>query len=198
VHLQSAWNKYGEDAFEFLIIQVVENKIELVKYEQYWMNKLQVNDRTIGYNSSPTAFSCLGVKHSDEVKLAASKRKLGIKQSEETKLKRSLSLKGRKLSEENKRKIGEANSIALKGKPLSEERRAKITIANQTRIRSPETLDKLRNLMLGNQHAKGQKQSLEMLAKRFSPEAKEKMRLGALRRWDKAKRNADVAAKRRA
>lgn len=37
-HLQSAWNKYGESAFEFIICECVEDEESLHIREQYWLD----------------------------------------------------------------------------------------------------------------------------------------------------------------
>jgi group I intron endonuclease len=49
-HLQSAWNKYGEENFKFEIIEYIEDIIELKNREQYWIDILKAYDNTIGYN----------------------------------------------------------------------------------------------------------------------------------------------------
>jgi len=49
--LQNAWNKYGEKAFEFSIIEKVSRK-NLTKREQFWFNKLKPYEKEIGYNIS--------------------------------------------------------------------------------------------------------------------------------------------------
>lgn len=37
-HLQNAWNKYGEKAFQFIVCEYVENLESLVEREQYWLD----------------------------------------------------------------------------------------------------------------------------------------------------------------
>jgi len=59
-HLQNAWNKYGEDAFLFEIVEEWEPEF-LISMEQWWMNMLQPE-----YNIVPVAGSSLGHKFSDE------------------------------------------------------------------------------------------------------------------------------------
>lgn len=49
VHLQSAWNKYGEDSFKFYILEECM-KEELNKKEIYWINKFNSTDSIFGYN----------------------------------------------------------------------------------------------------------------------------------------------------
>jgi hypothetical protein len=49
-HLQSAWNKYGEENFEFTILEEVENGLQFQK-EQEYLNKYRPFDNHIGYNT---------------------------------------------------------------------------------------------------------------------------------------------------
>lgn len=67
-HLQNAWNLYGEKAFVFEIIEVVDIQNNLLKKEQFWLNKTQCYNREIGYNISKIAGSNLGNKLSEETK----------------------------------------------------------------------------------------------------------------------------------
>lgn len=73
-HLQSSYNKYGLDNFTFEIIEYVEDINKLIEIEQFWIDKLNVCNDNYGYNISPTAGSCLGVKASEETK-----KKMSIK-----------------------------------------------------------------------------------------------------------------------
>lgn len=50
-HLQSAWNLYGEDCFQFAIEEIVTNKTILLDREVYFINKY--NATTQGYNENP-------------------------------------------------------------------------------------------------------------------------------------------------
>lgn len=71
-HLQNSWNKHGESAFEFTIIERVADKQLLVKREQVHIDHYPLEVR---FNLSPTAGSPLGVKHSREsVEKSVSKR----------------------------------------------------------------------------------------------------------------------------
>lgn len=49
IHLQSAWDKYGEESFEFLILELV-GRAGLLEAEQAWIDKTKCTDRTIGFN----------------------------------------------------------------------------------------------------------------------------------------------------
>ncbi len=115
LHLQRAWNKYGEENFEFEVIEYVEIFEELRIREQHYMDLTKCYQRKNGYNTSHSAFGRAGVKHSDETKKKMSESSKGqiVKHSDETKKKISLSLTGKKLKQETKEKIG----MKLKGIP---------------------------------------------------------------------------------
>lgn len=55
-HLQRSVNKYGLENFEFKIIEVVEDKTNLLIREQYYLDTLKPD-----YNLAPTAGSQMGV-----------------------------------------------------------------------------------------------------------------------------------------
>ena len=42
VHLQYSWNKYGQDAFEFGILEYLDNLEELPLAEQFWCGVYQI------------------------------------------------------------------------------------------------------------------------------------------------------------
>lgn len=49
IHLQQAWNKYGEVAFEFEVLEYVPRS-DLLRAEQKWIDKTRCTDRKIGFN----------------------------------------------------------------------------------------------------------------------------------------------------
>ena len=81
-HLQSAWSKYGPHAFAFTVIEIVDSPEHLITKEQEWLDRTRCSDAEFGYNGSPTAFSCLGVKHTEESKqrMAAASQERAILQ----------------------------------------------------------------------------------------------------------------------
>jgi group I intron endonuclease len=56
-HLQSAWNGYGVNNFEFIVLEVVDDPIWLRAREHAWILRLQAADREFGYNSSTDAWA---------------------------------------------------------------------------------------------------------------------------------------------
>ena len=55
-HLQAAWNKYGEENFEFQVLETV-NRSDLLLAEQIWLDKTQSYVGEIGFNIFNTAGS---------------------------------------------------------------------------------------------------------------------------------------------
>jgi len=93
-YLQKAWNKYGEDNFEFKVVQEC-NEEDLNIFETLYINILKT--------LAPDGYNLREGGNSN-------------KHTEETKQKISESEKGKKISEETKRKISEANKGKNKGK----------------------------------------------------------------------------------
>jgi len=49
IHLQYAWDKYGEQNFEFSVLEFVEAS-DLLRAEQEWINRTGCADRNVGFN----------------------------------------------------------------------------------------------------------------------------------------------------
>lgn len=170
-HLQRAWNKYGEDCFEFSVLEYVEDISLLLTTEQKYIDALHPI-----YNKCPKAGSLIGLfrteehrrklslagmghkgwnngkPHSEEHRKKISQALTGKTHSIETKKKISLAFKGKPLPEETKRKMSLShmgNMPKNKGKKHTEEARAKIIRALQGRPVSEETRKKLSQALKG-------------------------------------------------
>lgn len=117
--LQSAWNFYGEAAFEFSARAIVKHIDDVLVLEQH---HLDMCDPRLLYNICEVAGSPLGMKHTPEARA-----------------KISAALKGRKLSVEHRANLGRLH----KGKTVSPETREKLRLANLGKKPSKETRDKL-------------------------------------------------------
>lgn len=133
-HLQNAWNKYGEENFEFVIIEECDNEITLEE-----LNKLEIKyikeakETGLCYNISDGGDDGqLAGKHLSE----ETKRKIGEanrinmtgrKASEKTKAKMAVSQKKRweKLTPDEKQKTIDTLNSGVRGIKWSEERRKK-------------------------------------------------------------------------
>lgn len=180
-HLQHAWNKYGEQAFMFEVLELVLIREMTTAREQYWFKKLNPFGER-GFNiARDTTAPALGMKHTPEAIEKARQAKTGKKLSPEAVEKNRQSHLGKTLSPETRKKLSLArlgNKNALGGK------------GPRGVTRSPETREKLRQANLGK------KQSPETIEKRMqahrgkkrSPETREKIRQANLARWEKAKK----------
>ena len=150
-HLQSAWNKYGAQAFTFETVLLCDIETKLY-FEQVFIDVL-----CPAYNFAKGALATMqGYKHTEETRrkvsegLKGNTNLVGHKPTEETRRKLSEALKGKPLSEETRRKMSEGlkgntnfvghkhteetrrkMSEAKKGKPLSEEHKRKIGEASK-------------------------------------------------------------------
>ena len=111
IHLQSAWNKYGKNGFQFWIIEEVETKACLVDREQFYLNLFRDFEYGV-YNKRLIACSNEGLKWSEETKRKMSIAKKNM--SLGTRLKMSIAKQGNqhslgiKRSEESIRKQRES------------------------------------------------------------------------------------------
>lgn len=133
--LQRAWNKYGADAFDFSIIEVVDDHEKIFERETFYVEQYKSANGKDGYNTLVIGGSAAGFKHTDESRkrMSESQKKIpiekrllycvsfaGKKHSDETKKKMSENSKRISPSEEQRKKI----SAVHKGKTISAEHRA--------------------------------------------------------------------------
>lgn len=137
--LQRAWDKRGEGAFVFEILERRIPSEDLLEREQHWMNTLRAADPRFGYNVAPVAGSPLGVKHTAETrrKFAEVQRRRHRERpmTEETRAKISASMKGNR----NGAHIDWTPELRAKmsaihaGREISDEWRAKLSEARRRR-----------------------------------------------------------------
>jgi group I intron endonuclease len=188
-HLQAAWNKHGEDQFDFRLLLIC-NRENLVMYEQIAIeavspeyNKCEVAGTTLGFKFSPESLARMSKSHSaanlspeTRAKMSASQSKrthppevraklsalgMGRKFSAEECERRSLRMMGNVVSEETKRRISEA----LTGRKRSPEQRAQIARNSTGRRHTPEAKAKMSAAKKGNTARLGHVFSAETRAK---------------------------------
>jgi len=135
LRLQRAWDKHGEDAFEWVALEHGIADEELVTREQYWLNWHRGRGEVYNFGEC-AAHAMRGRRLSAERRRKLSESKKGEKNpnwgkslSEEAKRRLSEANKGKKLGVEHRHKIGRAMSGKNNpnwGKPLSEETRRKL------------------------------------------------------------------------
>ena len=135
-HLQNAWNKYGEQAFEFSVVLLCDREHKLY-FEDGFIKLLKP-----AYNMSKDATAPMqGRYHSEETKRKMSESHKGQHRTEETRQRMRESQKGelshnfgKSMSEEQKLKISESEKGELNhnfGKRLSEETKHKMSVAKK-------------------------------------------------------------------
>ena len=71
-HLQNAYKKYGKESFKYTLFEECPEN-QLVEREQFWIDSYDFEDLM---NSSPTASTSIGFKHSEEtIKILSDKAK---------------------------------------------------------------------------------------------------------------------------
>jgi group I intron endonuclease len=157
--LMKAWNKYGENLFQFNILAICP-KESLLNFEQVFLNEEYHEYNISDYAHAPTLGKHLseatkqkirGYRHTEEAKKKMSLAKKGVRggftgkhHTDESNAKNRLAhignkyCFGKKLSEEHKRKISEGligykhteeTRQKLRNKKISEETRKKLSVA---------------------------------------------------------------------
>ena len=126
IHLQRAWNKYGENNFKFEIVE--ECNIEsLSDRERFWISFFDSYHN--GYNQTEGGEGMVGFKHSDETK-----QKISNKLKETFSNPENTPWYGKHRSDETKAKISKASK-----ERWTDEFRAYMSSINTGRIPSEET-----------------------------------------------------------
>lgn len=156
--LQNAWNKYGETAFNFVILEQVDDPTLLYEREAFWVNQskrvynLTLVDETgmrlikSDEERERIRAALLGINHSDERRANISRGRKGVKtgmSSEEHRRHLSEANKGQDTS-----KAVEASAAARRGKALSEEHKRKVGEALKGKKRPPRTAEHSEKLRL--------------------------------------------------
>lgn len=104
-HLQSAWNKYGEENFKFEVVETIDDEVFTNKYlrdlETKYIQELRCYEDSIGYNFIPGGIGTLNLPCSEEKKKKISNANKG----------KNAWNKGILMSEEQKEKLREIDRI---------------------------------------------------------------------------------------
>lgn len=125
-YLQNAWNKYKQENFSFLIIEIVDNKDLLVIREQYYLDYFKSYNHKKGYNINPNAENSLGRIPNKKTRL-----KMSLAAVERCKKYPPYFL-GKKLTKNHKKKLSLAKIGTKRGK-LSKEILRNMQIARRKR-----------------------------------------------------------------
>lgn len=189
-HLQNHINKHGLDVLEASIIEIINNKKDLIIREQYYLDTLhpefnicKIAGNILGTKRSKKVvekvrLKNLGSKRTPEQCKKMSERLIGTKRTKESIEKQLASRKGFKHSEESKEKIRQWHlgkkpsqktrdkiSKGKKGRGYGEEVRQKMSKGHKGLKNSPETCEKIRQSKLGRKFNKE--------TRKFEPKNKE-------------------------
>lgn len=192
-YLQRAWDKHGEEAFTFEIVE--ECLVDLLfEREQHYLDHYSSADPLKGYNTLVKPGSGLGYRHTDEAKrrMSESQRKI----SYEDRLKFCRSFVGRRHTEETKKKM----SVASRGRIVSEETRAKIGAASKGRIPNAEARAKMSASRKGKSLPEKVRNKISQAHKgrTFTPEWRAKISAAAKQRTVSPETRAKIAETMRA
>ena len=189
-HLQNAWNKYGAENFDFLIIEELFTADDLRDKETYYIQKYNCTNHDIGYNMLNNSNIGLGVSVSEEVKRKISEACKGCKNGNY----------GKRRTEEQKKYMRDKrwgkDYVCRPKKGYTKKSPDELAISRKRmselatgRKHSDETKEKLRQLRLGKKASpelrakfsdmrKGEKNSNSKLTKQQVLEIYEKMNNG--------------------
>ena len=133
-HLQSAWNKYGEQSFVFVIVEELKLGVDILAAETVWLKEhvgrahcYNIGTEAIafqtGMNGNKNAMWGKTFTHTDEAKARISKASKERVQSDEEKAKRIKSMQGHFVTPSTRAKISAALSGEKNfnyGKPRSQ------------------------------------------------------------------------------
>ncbi len=147
-HLQNAWNRHGEQAFVFAVLEECQREETVVREQTHLDRVFAERPRQEIYNVARCAEAPMrGAKASMLTTLRMSAALKGKKRSAETRARMCLAQRGRKISDEAKRNISVSKSgpnHPMWGKEFSAERKQKISAANKGRQITGQWLENMR------------------------------------------------------
>lgn len=109
VHLQRAWNKYGEEAFYWDVFDLGKSTVPLVEREQVFIDMFW--DSKNLYNTCRVAGSCLGIKQSQSTKDKRAEKLRGSTRSPEQKARISAARKAVGITPDHAKLLAELASL---------------------------------------------------------------------------------------
>lgn len=146
--LQKAWDKYGEAAFTFEILEECNSESRFER-EGHWIVQLRSTARDAGYNL--------------QIKPAGGR--LGLPHSEDSKQRMRVAARGRTATPEARQRMSEAH----RGKKQSPELIAKRASALRGRHVTPETRARISESNRGKHHTMSVEGRRQLLARNYSP-----------------------------
>jgi len=170
-YLQNAFNKYGKENFEFIIIELVEDLDQLIPREQYWKDFYKSYDPKYGYDSRRIAESNRGTTKSEESRhrssIAASKQwsDPAIRERMICGIRKGGGMSGKTLSEEAKAKISASLIKGCYKRKHTQKTKDKISAAQMGKSRGPRSPEVCAKISIAQKGRPGKPQSPEIRAK---------------------------------
>lgn len=150
--LQSAWMEFGEDSFEFQIVELVTDRDSLDSLEMFYIAQYRESDSCYNVQSGGDHGNA-GIRMSSSTKEKIGEKNrinmTGRKASDETRRKMSESQRARydSWTDEDRRKHGEITSRCARGYKWDDEARARFSQRQQERPNSARfTADEIRSI----------------------------------------------------
>lgn len=180
-HLQNTWTKHGEDAFEFVVLEVCSGpdlKSLLKEREDHWIEMLKPK-----YNVLAAAYSSLGFKQPRESVERRAALQRGVKRPADVVERMAAGHRGMKMPKESVERTAAAN----RGRKMPDHVKSALIAALTGKKKSPEHVEKMRQTRTGFRHtdAAKEKNRIASTGRRKSPETIEKHKL--LRHTDEVK-----------
>lgn len=144
-HLQAAWDKYGEEAFVFEVLEQDLEATVLIVREQHHLDHA---DWKKLYNIDRVAGSRLGHTHTEATKAKLRQSNIGKRASNETRRKMSTKQRGRVVTETMRRRASESNRT----RPITTETRKKMSESAKKRRATPAARQHMSEAHRGKPH----------------------------------------------
>lgn len=160
-HLQAAWNKYGEEAFVFKVLEYCAIE-QLDEREQHYLDTYM--PKGICYNLAPEVGTTRGKPCNEETKIKIGKANKGRSPNQQTREKISSSLKGRQLNANQHEAIVKSNQ----NRAVSDKVKQTLAEVHQRQKGRELTLEHAQNIskaLTGHKHSEETKRKLSEAAK---------------------------------
>jgi group I intron endonuclease len=178
--LQRAWEKHGQEMFEFVVLEHINDPATLLEREQHWMDSL--NAHRGGYNVSPVAGSVLGIKHSDAMKEKMREIRAANPITPEQHAKMAEARRNSEKFMSHVQQLG----LSGKGRTHSDEAKAKIAEASRRMMADPERREAVKKSSTGRRHTPDAIEKMRKAPRRkgwkHTPEALEQIRQAGIGR----------------
>lgn len=132
-YLQHAWNKYGPDAFTFVVLELCALE-HLLAREQYWIDTTRCYERDRGFNRRLIAESDRGVKREGQALENIRRASQGRPKPDH-------------LFTPEARERHRIAQLARRGRPFTEEHKRNLSEAKMGRARRPEVVEHYRQVI---------------------------------------------------